>query len=137
MITTTLDYLGHRRAERGHHRQVVQHQVYVTWIGGATDLLAAVLHLVSRGPMVCPECGGAWPLTRDGGVVMKLAELPAGSVRSISTTCPDCPTLMHWDLTPAAQWPRLRWIRLYERRADVMGDRPTRIGARALLGGGA
>lgn len=134
MIVTRLDYLGHRRSQRG-RAGLVEHHVYVLWIAGAADLLTAVLHLQARGQLVCPECRAEWPLVRSGGLLAKLSEHPTGTVRSISDVCPDCPTVVHWDLSPVALHARLRWTRMYNRRPETMGDRPSRIGAACLQEG--
>lgn len=127
-----LDYLGHKRAQRG--QAVMQHQVYVYWMPADGDLLASLLSVASAGAITCPECGTAWDVLRRGGLVFKLSEHRAGTIRSISDACRHCPTIVHWDNTAPEAHPRLRWIHLYDRHESVMGDRPARHGAPCLEG---
>jgi hypothetical protein len=133
-MTPTLEYLGHRKAQRAD--TIATYQVYVCWLPADRDLLTSAIRLAADA-FACPECERPWSLARPGGVIDKLGERAAFRFNSISDSCPGCPTILHFDCTPVDRQLRLNWPRTYECRPHVMGDRPARTNSRFVKVGAA
>jgi hypothetical protein len=130
-VTVTPHYLGHCTGSRvrkgGGPNTPEVHHVFAVWIDGIdvdrTDgSLLSALEILRDGGYQCPQCGAAWPLERQWGCIQSVREASSRVVK-VSDTCKGCAALVHFDATPPERRPRLKWINMYEKRPDVVGDR--------------
>jgi endogenous inhibitor of DNA gyrase (YacG/DUF329 family) len=71
--------------------------VFVVWVDFPDRALGVqLLH-----PTPCPQCGG--PLTIG-------PRFNDAAIASIAVTCPTCSAQTHFDRTPVAERPHLRWV---------------------------